>query len=243
MAENMRLDKLLSHLQFGTRAEVKKMIRGKRVEIDHVIVRDPGFAVSPDAFITVDGVHVAQTTSVYYVLNKPAGVITATKDANQKTVLDLIASADQRPGLYPIGRLDKDTTGLLVLTNDGPLGHTLLAPRQHVDKTYRVTLRDPLTADMAAQIEAGITLTDFTSAPASVRQEATDPRVGLITIHEGKFHEVKRLFRAVGNRVLALERVAMGELQLPVDLPRGQYRSLSEKELALLRQAEIKPGK
>lgn len=228
----MRLDKYLAHLQVGSRAAVKQLIRNKQVTVNAEIVRDPSAAVTEADVVAVAGQVVAGALEVTYIMNKPAGVITATKDANAQTVLDLIAQTDRRPGLYPVGRLDKDTTGLLLLTTDGALGHALLAPKRHVPKQYAVTLDAPLTADMIAELEAGIAFEDFTSAPAQVVQ--TTPLAALITIHEGKFHQVKRMFHAVGCEVVTLKRVAMGALALPSDLAPGQYRKLTADERGLL---------
>lgn len=228
----MRLDKYLAHLQVGSRAEVKKLVRDRQVTVNAAIVRDPGAAVAEADVVAVAGQVVGGALAVTYLMNKPAGVITATKDPHDQTVLDLIAPADRRPGLYPVGRLDKDTTGLLLLTTDGALGHALLAPKRHVPKQYAVTLDAPLMPAQIAELEAGIVLQDFTTAPAQVM--ATGPQAALITIHEGKFHQVKRMFHAVGCEVVTLKRVAMGSLVLPEDLQLGQYRQLTAAECALL---------
>lgn len=233
----MRLDRFLAHLQFGSRAEVKKMIKAKRVTVDQLVVRDPGFDVAAAAQVAVDGQAVSGALEVYYLLNKPAGVITATQDDTARTVLDLMAPADLRPGLFPVGRLDKDTTGLLLLTNDGALGHALLAPSRHVPKQYLVTMAAPLTPAMRTQLENGLTFAEFVSAPATVTAVANQPLQILLTIHEGKFHQVKRMLHAVGNEVVALKRVQMGPLQLPADLAAGQYRPLTAEELAALKRA------
>lgn len=231
----MRLDRYLANLQYGTRSDVKKMIKANRVTIDGQQVRNGSLAVLPGAQVTVDGEVVGGSLQVYYLMNKPAGVLTANSDARQKTVLDLIRTADQRPGLYPVGRLDKDTTGLLLLTNDGALGHALLAPKRHVPKTYLVTLAAPLTSAMTQQLTHGIAFQEFTSAPAEVAvRPNTAARLIELTIHEGKFHQVKRMLRAVGNQVTALERIQMGPLRLPADLPPGRYRNLTSEELGQL---------
>ncbi|MCI1987185.1 MAG: RNA pseudouridine synthase [Lactobacillus sp.] len=230
----MRLDKYLSHLQIGTRSEVRALIRGRKVTVDGQLVRDAGLAVGPSNLVCIDKKPVAGAMTVDYLLNKPAGVVTATTDASAKTVLDLIAPADRRPGLFPVGRLDKDTTGLLLLTTDGALGHRLLAPKHHVPKTYLATLTQPLTPVMKAALEAGVTFKTFTSAPARVTL-LTPTRVE-ITIHEGKFHQVKRMFHAVGTEVSALQRVQMGPLRLPAELKVGTYRRLTAAESAALRK-------
>lgn len=230
----MRLDKYLAHLQVGSRAEVKQLIKKKMVTVDSVVVRDPGFSVTEGMQVEVSGKMISGQLAVTYVMNKPAGVITATEDPQARTVLDLVASSDRRPGLFPVGRLDKDTTGLLLLTTDGALGHELLSPKHHVDKTYLATLDGELTADMIAQLEAGIAFKDFTSAPAQVNP--IGEREAEITIHEGKFHQVKRMFHAVGVEVVKLQRLSMGGLRLPEDLQAGQYRMLTAAEMKQLQQ-------
>lgn len=228
----MRLDKYLAHLQVGSRAEVKQLIKQKKVTVDGKLVRDPGFAVTETAQVAVAGEFVTGNLAVTYLMNKPAGVITATEDPQARTVLDLIAPSDRRPGLFPVGRLDKDTTGLLLLTTDGALGHALLAPKHHVDKTYLATLDGELTAEMVAQLETGIAFKEFTSAPTQVK--SVGERQAEITIHEGKFHQVKRMFHAVGVEVMALKRLSMGALTLPEDLQPGAYRSVTAAEMSQL---------
>lgn len=235
----MRLDRYLANLQYGTRSDVKKMIKANRVAINGQKVRNGSVSVVPGATVTVDGKTVGGSLQVYYLMNKPSGVLTANSDATQKTVLDLIAPADRRPGLYPVGRLDKDTTGLLLLTNDGALGHALLSPKRHVPKTYLVSLAAALTPAMADQLAEGITFQEFTSAPATVAvRPGSEGRLIELTIHEGKFHQVKRMLKAVGNQVTALQRIQMGPLHLPASLPSGQYRELTEAELAALLEAK-----
>ncbi|WP_407893288.1 pseudouridine synthase [Lacticaseibacillus sp. N501-2] len=231
----MRLDKYLAHLQVGSRAQVKQLIKQKLVTVNGDVIRDPGFTVAESAQVAVSGELVTGNLAVTYLMNKPAGVITATEDHHERTVLDLIAPKDRRPGLFPVGRLDKDTTGLLLLTTDGALGHSLLAPKHHVDKTYLATLDGPLTTEMVAQLEAGIVFKAFTSAPAQV--VSVGERTAEITIHEGKFHQVKRMFHAVGVEVVSLKRLSMGGLRLPDDLLPGQYRALTDAEMQTLRQA------
>lgn len=230
----MRLDKYLAHLQVGSRAEVKQLIKKKSVTVNGDVVRDPGFVVSEEMQVAVLGKMVSGQLAVTYVMNKPAGVITATEDPQARTVLDLVAPSDRRPGLFPVGRLDKDTTGLLLLTTDGVLGHELLSPKHHVDKTYLATLDGKLTPEMIVQLEAGIEFKDFTSAPAQV--QSVGDRQAEITIHEGKFHQVKRMFHAVGVEVVNLQRLSMGGLRLPEDLQAGQYRMLTEAETKQLQQ-------
>lgn len=232
----MRLDRLLSHLQYGSRKDVKKIIKAARVQVNGQLVRDPSVDVAESATVAVDGQVLSQSVAAYYLLNKPKGVVTSTKDPEHRTVLDLVAAGDQRPGLFPVGRLDKDTTGLLLITNDGTLGHALLSPTRHVPKTYEAKLALPLTEGMRQRLQTGIVFKDFISQPAAVTVvPGTDSRLVHITIHEGKFHQVKRMFLAVSNEVQQLTRIQMGPLALPADLARGQYRALTAEELAALR--------
>ncbi|WP_461226956.1 pseudouridine synthase [Lacticaseibacillus suihuaensis] len=232
----MRLDRFLSNLQYGTRKEVRRIIKAARVTVDAQLQRDPGFDVPEGAVVALDGTALTQDLAVYYLLNKPAGVVTANRDAKDRTVMDLVADPDMRPGLYPVGRLDKDTTGLLLLTNDGTLGHNLLAPGKHVPKTYRATLARPLTPEQRGPIETGIAFKDFTSRPATLTVvPGTAAQQVELTIGEGKYHQVKRMFLAVGNEVVALHRIAMGPLTLPADLAAGRYRALTAAELAGLK--------
>ena len=233
----MRLDKYLSHLQFGSRKEVKALIRDKRVRIAGELVTDPGYNILPGVAVEVNDAQADGPLEVDYLMNKPAGVITATEDPTQSTVLDLIRPHDYRPGLYPVGRLDKDTTGLLLLTTDGNLGHTLLAPNHHVPKTYAAKLAKALTTEMKHQLEQGVALKDFTTAPADIQVvPATDNKEIHITITEGKYHQIKRMLLAVDNEVVALTRIAMGPLRLPEDLDAGEYRALTDDERSLLDQ-------
>ena len=227
----MRLDKYLSHLQFGSRKEVKALIRDKRVRVAGDLITDPGYNVLPGIAVEVNDAQADGPLEVDYLMNKPAGVITATEDPTQSTVLDLIRPHDYRPGLYPVGRLDKDTTGLLLLTTDGNLGHALLSPNRHIAKNYAATLAKTLTADMKQRLETGIDLKDFTTAPAQVVVlPDTDGKRIQITITEGKFHQVKRMLLAVDNEVTALTRIAMGPLSLPADLAAGEYQALTDDE-------------
>ena len=175
----------------------------------------------------------------YLMMNKPAGVITATEDAAQQTVLDLLP-ADLRRGLSPVGRLDKDTEGLLLLTDDGALCHALTAPRRHVDKRYRAQIAGTLASDAAARFAAGLTLGDGTvcrPAELTILGRTEDGCVAEVVLREGKYHQVKRMVAAAGGRVVHLKRLSMGPLTLDDALPAGGFRELTEQELALLRDA------
>ncbi|MGO2064748.1 MAG: pseudouridine synthase [Latilactobacillus curvatus] len=234
----MRIDRFLSHMNVASRKELKVLFKAGRVRVDGTVVKDAKFKVNEATVVYVDDEPVRYQTYFYWLMNKPAGVISATTDP-QKTVLDLLAPADLRDDLFPVGRLDKDTTGLLLLTNDGDLNHALLSPKKHVSKVYRATIAGIVTAEDQARFEAGLVLSDFTAQPAQLEilsvDEAQQESQITVEIHEGKFHQVKRMFHAVGKEVLTLERLKMGPLALPDDLDRGQYRALTDAELALLK--------
>ncbi|MDO4477894.1 MAG: pseudouridine synthase [Lachnospiraceae bacterium] len=261
----MRVDKYLADMGIGTRSELKKMIRKGLVKVDGVVIKDPGFAVKADTEVLVEGRRIIYAEMVYLMLNKPAGVISATEDPREKTVVDLIDEVTRRD-IFPVGRLDKDTEGLLLLTNDGELAHRLLSPKHHVDKTYLAYLDQPATeADVKAFAE-GIAIEDedpFVAMPAvlellppvsadsdsqpvmstahdrqgnaSIEPSADELYAARITIREGKFHQVKRMFAAVGKTVTYLKRETMGPLALDASLPLGAYRPLTEAEIRTLK--------
>lgn len=241
--KNLRLDKYLSDMKVGTRSEVKIYIRKCRVAVNGVIVRDVGYKVSAEDTVTFDGRRIGYTKMEYIMLNKPAGVLTATQDRRGQTVLSLLSEAKRRD-LFPVGRLDKDTEGLLLITNDGALAHRLLSPRKHVDKVYYAKVQGRVLPEHTARFAEGLFVDEeFTALPAKlvILQSGEVSEVEL-TIQEGKFHQVKRMFGAIGMEVLYLKRLAMGSLRLDDTLKRGEYRALTEKELAALRgQAEGEP--
>lgn len=236
----MRIDKLLSNLGIGTRSEIKKMIKQKQIKINGELVKNGKDQLDPDAAqVTVNDQPVAIQLTKYLMLNKPQNVITATEDASQQTVLDLIAKNDRVKGLAPVGRLDKDTTGLLLLTNDGQLAHRLLAPHKHVAKTYQATIDGIVNNDTIVRFKAGIQLKDGTlckSADLKIISTSEDEKQSQIeiTITEGKYHQIKRMFAACGMHVAALNRIAMGPLKLDSSLKPGQSRPLSENEIQSL---------
>lgn len=236
----MRIDKLLNNLGIGTRSEIKKMIKQKQIKINGELVKNGKDQLDPDAAqVTVNDQPIAIQLTKYLMLNKPQNVITATEDASQQTVLDLIAKNDRVKGLAPVGRLDKDTTGLLLLTNDGQLAHRLLAPHKHVAKTYQATIDGIVNNDTIVRFKAGIQLKDGTLCkPADLKIISTseDEKQSQIeiTITEGKYHQIKRMFAACGMHVAALNRIAMGPLKLDSSLKPGQSRPLSENEIQSL---------
>lgn len=229
-----RIDKILGHMGFGTRRELKGLVKAKRVTVDGALVADPGLQVDPaQQRIEVDGQPVRFERHRYVMLHKPGGVITATNDPRQPTVMDVIPAELMHRELFPVGRLDKDTEGLLLLTTDGELGHRLLSPRWHVDKRYLVRVDAPFDpeTDPPAFVE-GITLEDgYECMPG--RLEILGPTEGIITIQEGKYHQVKRMCQARGKNVVYLKRLSMGPLELG-ELPYGQARPLTGEEVERL---------
>lgn len=225
-----RLDKILANTGRWSRKEARLLIRAGRVQAAGRTARSPEEKYDPSAEFTVDGEPLSGEPMVYLMLYKPAGLLSATEDPRQGTVLDLLPEHLRRVGLFPVGRLDKDTEGLLLLTNDGPLAHRLLSPRHHVDKTYWVRADGPFTAEDAAAFAGGLTLEDgFTCLPARL-EPLPEPNTALVTLQEGKFHQIKRMTAARGKRVTCLKRLTMGPLKLDEGLAPGQWRPLTEEE-------------
>ena len=218
----MRLDRYLTLCDLGSRKEVKELIARGRVWMDGRPVRDAGMAVKGE--VTVDGEPAAYRPLVAIVMNKPAGVLTATTDRRQKPVLDLLPDSDRRRDPAPVGRLDKDTTGLLLITDDGKAAHGLISPKSGVEKRYRAVLDAPATQADVEAFARGLSLSDFEALPAKL--EIGEGNVAWCTGQEGKFHQVKRMFAACGKTVLQLHRERVGSLWLPEDLAPGEYRYL-----------------
>lgn len=229
----MRLDKYLCELNIGTRSEVKDIIKHKRVMVNDIIVNDPGMHVNDNDEVKLDGNILMYEEFRYYMLNKPAGVISATEDPMDKTVIDLLEGENTK-GLFPVGRLDKDTEGLLLITNDGDLAHRMLSPKKHVDKCYLVRLAEPIDKEDIADLKEGVDIgDDELTMPAKV--EAISPKSLYLTITEGRYHQVKRMMNAVGNEVTYLKRVSFGPLMLDNDLPLGSFRRLDDDEVLMLK--------
>lgn len=232
----LRLDKYLAQMGAGTRQQVKKSIRQGKVAVDGAIVKEPEYKVNEETqSVTLEGKPVAFVSYEYFMLNKPAGVVSATQDAKDQTVIELIESR-MRKDLFPVGRLDKDTEGLLLITNDGDLAHRLLSPKKHVDKTYYAKIKGAVTAEDAAAFEQGVNI------GTAAKEEWTAPGILEIiksgdiseirlTIQEGKYHQVKRMFQAVSKEVIYLKRESMGSLKLDAALSPGEYRMLTDEEL------------
>ena len=230
-----RLDKLLANTGRWSRREVKELVRRGQVRVDGVTAASAEQKIAPSSAVTVSGEPVALGGCTYLLLHKPAGVLTATEDRRQPTVLDLLPTEYRRIGVAPVGRLDKDTTGLLLLTDDGELAHRLLSPRYHVDKRYLAQVDGPLSQTDVDAFARGITLSDGTEClPAGLELLPEDWCI--VTLRQGKFHQVKRMLASRGAPVVTLHRLSMGTLALPEDLLPGQWRLLTEEETAALRQ-------
>ena len=233
-----RLDKLLSSTGLWSRKEVKDLVRQGRVLAEGVPVRRPEEKYDPMTDrIQVDGETVDCAPFVYVMMNKPAGLLSATEDKNQKTVLDLLPQHLRRRGLFPVGRLDKDTTGLLLLTDDGSLAHELLSPKKHVDKVYLARVEGRVDAADTAALGAGMVLGDGLHCLPAGLEPLGDGSSCLVTLREGKYHQVKRMLAARGKPVLALKRLSMGPLELDRELEAGEWRMLAPEELEALKRA------
>ena len=236
--EKQRLDKIIASTGKWSRKEVKNLIRHGQVLVDGLPAAGPEEKADLEAAeIVVNGERLTYQRYTWIMLNKPAGYLSATEDGRGKTVLDLLAQELRRQGLFPVGRLDKDTEGLLLLTNEGGLAHDLLSPRHHVDKVYYARVAGHLTEEDCQAFAAGMTLDDGLVCQSAVLEilSAGEESEAHVTLREGKFHQVKRMLAYRGKPVLYLERVKMGNLTLEPDLPRGEYRFLTAEEVENLR--------
>ena len=257
----IRLDKYLADSGFGTRNEVRSLVKSGSVFVNEILIKDPGYKLNPDADeVSIKGRSVEYSEFEYYMLHKPAGVITASRDKNAKTVVDLIETRKRRD-LFPIGRLDKDTEGLLIITNDGALSHRLLSPGSHVEKKYAAFVSGEIPDDIETHFQNGIDIGDEKlTLPAELREitdieqllsEKNDSyireryteciskidssenkiRIFEITLTEGRYHEIKRMFEALGGKVEYLKRYSMGPIELDHELSPGEYRKLNNEEM------------
>ncbi|MGN1313627.1 MAG: pseudouridine synthase [Lachnospiraceae bacterium] len=231
----MRLDKFLCTLDIGSRNQVKDLIKKGQVTVNGEVCKEADRKIHQEEDrIVCQGKELSYEPFVYYMLNKPVGVVSATQDNLNTTVLDLINDTGVK-GLFPVGRLDKDTEGLLLITNDGELGHRLLTPKKHVPKCYLVKTTLPLTEEMKNRLEEGVEIGE--KKPTLPAKAAIITEYSLkLTITEGKFHQVKRMLKAVGNEVSYLKRLSMGSLKLDEELAPGQFRRLTAKEIDRLKQ-------
>ncbi|MBY6035124.1 rRNA pseudouridine synthase [Fictibacillus nanhaiensis] len=238
----MRIDKWLSNTGFGSRKEVKQLLKSGAVTVNGDVIKDPKTKADPDKdMVLVHGEQAVYREFVYLMMNKPQGVISATEDSRHETVIDLLHLEEQVFEPFPVGRLDKDTEGLLIITNDGQLSHSLLSPKKHVPKTYFAKINGSVPELTFEKFKEGIILEDgYKTQPAKLQviKDEREKSEILLTITEGKFHQVKRMFEAVGRKVEYLQRVQMGRLKLDESLPLGSYRELTEEELSLLSVSE-----
>lgn len=233
----MRIDKLLSECGLASRSEAGRAARAGRITVNGAVVRSAATNVDVERdVVCLDGERVEYSEFVYILLNKPEGYVSATEDGRDPTVLELLPEGVRRRGLFPCGRLDKNTVGLMLITDDGALAHRLLAPRRHVEKKYRFECRGEVSDADREALERGLRLADgYVTRPATVVLD-DGRRSGVITLHEGKYHQIKRMFGAVNdNRITRLERISFGPLELDGTLARGEWRYLDEDELMALR--------
>ncbi|WP_026478734.1 pseudouridine synthase [Alkaliphilus transvaalensis] len=234
MAKTLRLDKILSHMGYGSRKEITRLCKAGIITVDGKVVKSSSQHIDPVAsIIKVGEEEVNYREFVYILMNKPAGVISATEDSRHQTVVDLLDVEYRSFDVFPVGRLDIDTEGFLLLTNDGQLAHRLLAPKKHVPKTYYAHVEGNVTEEDVIAFKGGVTLDDgYQTKPGELTILKSDAISEIeLTIYEGKFHQVKRMFEAVGKKVIYLKRIAMGSLKLDEDLELGEYREMTPEEL------------
>lgn len=234
-----RIDKILSNLGYGTRKDLKKIVKNGMVQVNGITIKDSAMKVDPEKDkIVINGEEILYREFIYLMMNKPAGVISATFDNKDETVIDLLEVEHQVFEPFPVGRLDKDTVGLLLLTNDGDLNHRLISPKWKVDKVYFAKINQKVTEEDIEKFKHGITLDDgyrCKEAILEIQKASEEGSEIVLTIQEGKFHQVKRMFEAVGKKVTYLKRIEFGTLPLDEDLEEGEYRELTEEEIAILK--------
>ena len=235
----VRLDKYLAQSGQRTRSEAVRAVRAGQVRVNGQVLRDPAAKVQDGEEVTLMGEIIGDDALQYFLLYKPSGVLTAARDSRAQTVMDLLPAALSRRKVLPVGRLDKDTTGLLILTNDGALAHSLLDPKRHVWKRYIATVQGRLTEADVLAFEQGIALSDFEAKPAglTIVEAGDETSIGEVRVREGKFHQVKRMFGSRGHEVLKLHRAAFGPLTLPDGMQPGDYCKLTDEQVQLLRDA------
>ncbi|MBM6628400.1 MULTISPECIES: pseudouridine synthase [Mammaliicoccus] len=231
----MRLDKFLANSGIGTRKEVKKFLKKNLVKVNDVIAKKPEMHINPEEdIITFDDIPIEYEPVVYLMMNKPAGYVSATEDDEHETVIDIVPEY-MHLDLFPVGRLDKDTEGLLLLTNDGKFSHQLMSPKHRVPKRYYAEVDGHINEDAIKKFEKGIDLGDFTSSPSELEIiESGESSKAIVTIYEGKFHQVKRMFHSIDCEVTYLKRLQIASLELDEQLELGEYRHLMEEDFKLL---------
>lgn len=231
----MRLDRLISECGIASRSETSRACRAGCVTVNGFPVKKPDTHIDPDRDrVVYCGKPVVYRQYVYLLLNKPDGYVSATEDGQDPCVTELVPDEYRRMGIFPCGRLDKHTLGLMLLTNDGPLSHRLLAPKSHVTKSYAFRVESPLSDRELAALSSGVDIGGYLTRPCRV--ELCAPDAGVIFLTEGKYHQIKRMMEAVGNRITSLERLTFGPLLLDPNLPRGAWRELTQGEIAALRE-------
>jgi 16S rRNA pseudouridine516 synthase len=233
----VRLDKLLSSQGFGSRTEIRNLIKQGRVMINEKIVHSADNKANPEKDnIFVNGKHINYQKYVYYMLNKPQGVVSASRDPKERTVLDLLPQDLRRPGLFPAGRLDKDTEGLVIITDDGVFAHEILSPKKHVDKKYFAILDNTIKLEQIELFEKGVTLSDgYECLPAKIEIIENDGNAQVyVILREGKYHQIKRMFLSFGTTVIYLKRISMGGLFLDDTLKKGEFKLLSDIEVSMI---------
>ncbi|OIK12811.1 16S rRNA pseudouridine(516) synthase [Bacillus sp. MUM 116] len=239
----MRIDKMLANLGYGSRKEVKQLLKSGAVKVNDVIVKDAKQHVDPNKeTVTLNSEVIEYKEFIYLMMNKPQGILSATEDNSCETVIDLLELEDQVYEPFPVGRLDKDTEGLLLITNDGQLAHRLLSPKKHVPKTYFAVIDQEVTEEDVRAFAEGVTLDDgYKTKPGELKILKSGLRSDIeLTITEGKFHQVKRMFESVGKKVVYLQRISMGSLKLDETLELGEYRELTDEEIELLIEYQVK---
>jgi 16S rRNA pseudouridine516 synthase len=243
----LRIDKMLSNSGVGSRKQIKQAARKGFIEVNGITEKDSSKIIDTENDeIKYNGEIIKYTKFIYLMMNKPDGVVSATEDNYDETVIDLLNDEDKFYKPFPVGRLDKDSEGLLLITNDGQLAHDLLSPKKHVDKTYYVEAEEEVTQDDITAFEEGVVLKEdnYKTLPAKLSIiKSGYPSICLVTIREGKFHQVKRMFNAVNNEVTYLKRLSMGQLKLDETLKAGQYRHLTEEEINIIRGNSFSPTK
>lgn len=230
-----RIDKIISNQSNYSRKDIKDLIKKKRVKVNGEIVLKSDIKINSDTdIISIDDVVLKVQDYVYLILNKPKGYVSATEDNTDLTVIDLVPDEYLHRDLFPAGRLDKDTTGMMIITDDGVFAHEILAPKKHVKKTYIVTIDKAMSEDMVLGFKNGVLLNDGICKTANL--EITGVDTGIVTLTEGRYHQIKRMFGCFGAKVIELKRVGMGNLFLPDDLLEGQCRELSDSEIKLIKE-------
>lgn len=230
-----RIDKVISSQTLYSRKDVKELIKNKKVTVNDLIINKSDIKINEETdILKIDGEIIEIKKHIYLVLNKPKGFISATEDRAMKTVLDLVPDKYLHRDLFPAGRLDKDTTGLMIITDDGNFAHNILSPKKHISKTYNVKIDIPMTKEMVEGFKQGISLNDGDCKPSIL--EITSTYTGIVVLNEGRYHQIKRMFGCYKAKVLELERIKMGNFSLPKALPEGACRELTTSELNQIMQ-------